>query len=92
MKTDTIKATTADVANKVRNGVDAAQDKVDATTDSLNSRLSSLEALWHEYGDAVMKNAKELGSAAEKQVRANPLAAFGIAFGAGLIVARLLRR
>ena len=96
MKTDTIKATASDVANKVRNGVDtavdAAQDKVNETAESLGSRLSSLEALWREYGDVVMKNAKELGSAAEKQVRANPLAAFGIAFGAGLIVARLLRR
>ena len=39
-----------------------------------------------------LKNAKELSAAAESQVRANPLAAFGIAFGAGIILARLLRR
>jgi len=48
--------------------------------------------LWKEYGDLMIKNAKELGTAAEKQVRANPLAAFGIAFGAGIVLARLLRR
>jgi ElaB/YqjD/DUF883 family membrane-anchored ribosome-binding protein len=89
---NTIKSTTSDVASKVRNGVDMAEDKIQDSVDSLSSRLGSLEALWKEYGDVMIKNARELGTAAEKQVRANPLAAFGIAFGAGIVIARLLRR
>jgi len=89
---NTIKSTASDVANKVRNGVDMAEDKVQDSVESLSSRLGSLESLWKEYGDVMIKNAKELSSAAEKQVRANPLAAFGIAFGAGIVIARLLRR
>lgn len=89
---NTIKSTAADVASKVRNGVDMAEDKIQDSVDSLSSRLGSLEALWKEYGDVMIKNARELGTAAEKQVRANPLAAFGIAFGAGIVIARLLRR
>jgi ElaB/YqjD/DUF883 family membrane-anchored ribosome-binding protein len=89
---NTIKSSASDVASKVRNGVDMAQDKIEESVDSLSSRLGSLEELWKEYGDLMIKNAKELGTAAEKQVRANPLAAFGIAFGAGIVLARLLRR
>ena len=89
---NTIKSTASDVAGKVRNGVDMAQDKIEDSVDSLSARLGSLEQLWKEYGDLMIKNAKELGTAAEKQVRANPLAAFGIAFGAGIVLARLLRR
>jgi len=87
-----IKDTTADLAKKARNGVDMAQDAVNDSVDSLSKRLRSLESLWGEYGDTIVKNAKELGSVAEKQVRSNPLAAFGIAFGAGILLARLLRR
>jgi len=87
-----IKETTAELAKKTRNGVDMAQDAVNDSVDALSKRLHSLESLWSEYGDAIVKNAKELGSAAEKQVRSNPLAAFGIAFGAGILLARLLRR
>jgi len=87
-----IKDTTADLAKKARNGVDMAQEAVNDSVDSLGKRLRSLESLWAEYGDVVIKNAKELGSVAEKQVRSNPLAAFGIAFGAGILLARLLRR
>jgi ElaB/YqjD/DUF883 family membrane-anchored ribosome-binding protein len=87
-----IKETTAELATKARNGVDMAQDAVNDSVDSLSKRLRSLESIWNEYGDAIVKNAKELGSVAEKQVRSNPLAAFGIAFGAGILAARLLRR
>ena len=93
MKTEnTIKATAADMANKVHNGTDAVQKTVDDTVDSMGKRLGALESLWKEYGDLVVRNAKDLSSAAEKQVRANPLASFGIAFATGLVVARLLRR
>ena len=87
-----IKSAAASAANKVRNGADAAQEKIDESVDVVSARLAALEALWKEYGDLLVKNAKEIGSAAGKQVRANPVTAFGVAFVAGLAVARLLRR
>jgi len=88
----TIKETAAETADKIHNGVDMAEEQVDETVSSFAARLSALEAQWREHGEELLASAREIGGVAEKQVRAHPLAAFGIAFAAGIIVAKLLRR
>jgi ElaB/YqjD/DUF883 family membrane-anchored ribosome-binding protein len=88
----TIKDAAADAANKIHNGVDSAEEKVDETVSAFSARLAALEAQWREHGEDLLASAREIGGIAEKQVRAHPLAAFGIAFAAGIVVARLLRR
>jgi len=88
----TIKDATADAAAKIHNGVDAAEEQVDSTVDTLSARLAALEAHWREHADDLLAGAREIGDVAGKQVRAHPVAAFGVAFVAGMVVAKLLRR
>lgn len=93
MRTDKIiKSTTADAADYLHNGVDATEEKIDASVDAFSSRLASLETYLRENGDRLLNNAKELSGSAGTQMRTHPLAAFGMAFVAGIAVARLLRR
>lgn len=52
-------------------------------------------ALQEELGDAgeqFVDGARRIGGIAAEQIRAHPLAAFGIAFAVGVVAARLLRR
>jgi ElaB/YqjD/DUF883 family membrane-anchored ribosome-binding protein len=88
----TIKATAADAAGKIHNGVNAAEEKLDESVDAVSTRLESLEAQLRDSGERLLANAKELSETAGKQMRTHPLAAFGVAFVAGIAVARLLRR
>lgn len=57
-----------------------------------NADLEELEARLRETADRLTDTAKALGSIASKQVQAHPLAAFGMAFLAGMTFARLMRR
>lgn len=77
---------------------DAARDSVDATTGEmhrLRSKLRSngahLEDELRDAGERFAQGAKKFSEAATDQVREHPLAAFGIAFAAGVVVSRWLR-
>jgi ElaB/YqjD/DUF883 family membrane-anchored ribosome-binding protein len=87
-----IKSATADAAEKIHNGVDIAEDTVDASVDGASARLAALEAQLRDTGERLLASAKEISAAAGTQVRTHPLAAFGVAFAAGIVVARILRR
>lgn len=53
------------------------------------------ERLEHDLLDAGRRfneGAKKVGAAASVQIREHPLAAFGIAFAAGVVLSRLMRR
>ena len=92
MTTEKIKSATADAAAKIHNGVDTVEKKIDASADAYSSHLASIETQLRDAGERILANAKEVSDAAGKQMRANPLAAFGVAFVAGIALARLLRR
>jgi ElaB/YqjD/DUF883 family membrane-anchored ribosome-binding protein len=78
MKTENIiKSKVADAADKLHNGVDATEEHLDESVDAFSALLAS---------------AKEMSGLASTQMRTHPLAAFGVAFVAGIAVARLLRR
>jgi ElaB/YqjD/DUF883 family membrane-anchored ribosome-binding protein len=87
-----IKSTAAKAADKIHNGVDATEAKLDESVDAVSARLESLEAQLRDSGERLLAGAKEISEAAGKQMRTHPLAAFGVAFVAGIAVARLLRR
>ncbi|MDR3386082.1 MAG: hypothetical protein P4L92_03445 [Rudaea sp.] len=87
-----VKDAAAEAANKIHNGVDQAEDAVDESVDAFSARLASLEAQLRDSGERLLASAKQMSGLAEKQVRTHPLAAFGVAFVAGIAVARLLRR
>ena len=58
---------------------------------SAEQDLEELEARLREAADRLTDTAKVLGSLATRQVQAHPMAAFGVAFLAGVTLARLLR-
>jgi ElaB/YqjD/DUF883 family membrane-anchored ribosome-binding protein len=67
------------------NSVHRLAQKVHEAVDSLEQRLG--------YGsEKVMHMQQEYGDMAREQVRANPLAAVGIAFAAGYIFSKLFSR
>ncbi|MGH8042105.1 MAG: hypothetical protein ACREPN_08695 [Rudaea sp.] len=87
-----IKKSTADVAKKLHNGIHAAEEKLDDSVDAFSARLIGLETQLRKVGERLLENARELGGSAGEQMRTHPLATFGVAFVAGITVARLLRR
>jgi len=92
MKERTVKSSVDEVAARLHNGVDAAQEKIDDNIDATAERFAALEKQLRQAGDLLLENAKTLSVEATKQVRLHPLAAFGVAFVAGITVAKLLRR
>jgi ElaB/YqjD/DUF883 family membrane-anchored ribosome-binding protein len=92
MSARTVKSTLDEAAERIHNGVDAAEDRLDENIDAFAARLATLEKQLRQTGDLLLKNAKELGGSASKQVQTHPLAAFGVAFLAGVTIAKLLRR
>lgn len=92
MKERTVKSSVDEVAAHLHNGVDAAQEKIDDNIDATAERFATLEKQLRQAGDLLLENARTLSAEATKQVRLHPLAAFGVAFVAGITVAKLLRR
>ena len=70
--------------NGSENTVHRFAQKVHEAVDTLEQKIG--------YGsDRVMSMQEEYGEMAREQVRANPLAAVGVAFAAGFILAKLFR-
>jgi ElaB/YqjD/DUF883 family membrane-anchored ribosome-binding protein len=67
-------------------------DAIDTSLDRFSARLASPETQLRESGERVLANARDLGDVAGKQMRSHPQAAFGVAFMAGIAIARLLQR
>jgi ElaB/YqjD/DUF883 family membrane-anchored ribosome-binding protein len=72
--------------------LDAAAEKIDAAADDLNERLGEIQERLKADGERLLASARELGDVISKQTRQHPLTACGVAFVAGIAVARLLRR
>ena len=66
-------------------------NKVRRIAQSLHEAVDSLEQRIGEGSERVMGLQEEYGNMAREQVRANPLAALGVAFAAGFIIAKILR-
>lgn len=66
------------------NTVHRLAQRVHEAVDTLEQRIG-------QSSDKMMSMQQEYGDMAREQVRANPLAALGVAFAAGFIVAKLFR-
>lgn len=73
-------------------GADANGTDADRLAEAAGERLADLEQQLRDAGDRLRDGARELASVASEQMRQRPLLAFGVAFLAGMTVARLLRR
>ena len=72
-------------------GLNGEETRVRRMAQSLHEAVDSLEQKIGTSADRVMGMQEEYGNMAREQVRANPLAALGVAFAAGFVIARILR-
>jgi ElaB/YqjD/DUF883 family membrane-anchored ribosome-binding protein len=72
-------------------GYSSDAKRVRKIAQSLHEAVDTLEQKLGTSADRVMGMQEEYGSMAREQVRANPLAALGVAFAAGFVIARILR-
>jgi ElaB/YqjD/DUF883 family membrane-anchored ribosome-binding protein len=72
-------------------GLNGEANRVRRMAQSLHEAVDSLEEKIGSGSERMMGLQEEYGNMAREQVRANPLAALGVAFAAGFIIARILR-
>jgi hypothetical protein len=72
-------------------GLNGDANRVRKMAQSLHEAVDSLEQKLGAGSERMMGLQEEYGNMARDQVRSNPLAALGVAFAAGFIVARILR-
>lgn len=70
----------------------AGDDELHRLRAKLRANGAKLEDDLRDAGTRFADGAKKFSEAATEQIRENPLAAFGIAFAAGIVVSRWLRR
>ncbi|HZY15582.1 MAG TPA: hypothetical protein VFE74_03075 [Ramlibacter sp.] len=73
-------------------GLNGDANKVHKLAQSLHEAVDSLEQKIGVGSDKVMSMHQEYGDMAREQVRANPLAALGVAFAAGFVLSKLFGR
>ncbi len=83
--------TSADNSGSNGAGLNGEANRVRKMAQSLHDAVDSLEQTIGSSSERMMGLQEEYGNMAREQVRANPLAALGVAFAAGFIVARILR-
>lgn len=92
MNTKETKAQIRKGADKIESGVEAAADSLAEGAEALGEHSDELQDKLRDIGRHILNTTKELSDEAAKQARLRPLAVFGVAFVAGVIVARALRR
>ena len=78
-------------AGSSANGLNGDVNRVRKVAQTLHEAVDTLEQKIGTSSDKVMSLQQEYGDMAREQVRANPLAALGVAFAAGFVIAKILR-
>jgi len=92
MNTKEIKARIHSGSERVDAAVDAAATSLGDGTDALGKQSDALQDRLRDISRNLLDSTKALTEEARRQAQLRPLAVFGVAFVAGLIVARALRR
>lgn len=83
--------TSADQGQSSTTGLNGDANRVRKMAQSLHEAVDTLEQKIGVSSDKVMNLQQEYGDMAREQVRSNPLAALGVAFAAGFVLAKILR-
>lgn len=83
---------TAESTEQLRQAARVAADGFRQAADSLRSAGRMAGEELSEAGSAAARGARDLWDQAGEAIRKNPMAAAGIAFAAGVVLSRLLRR
>jgi ElaB/YqjD/DUF883 family membrane-anchored ribosome-binding protein len=81
-----------DIADAVSGSAEDAREELRSLRARLRANGAQLEDDLREARDRFTEGARTFRGAAEEQVREHPLASFGVAFLAGVVASRLLRR
>jgi hypothetical protein len=83
--------TSAEQQGLGNNGLNGGADRVHKVAQTLHETVNALEEKLAMSNEKLMGLHDEYGTMAREQVRANPLAAVGVAFAAGFVLAKILR-
>ncbi len=78
--------------NENGSSMDHLKDRVKSIVDTAEERAESIKARAVEVKDDAMSRGNALIERATDMIKANPLKAVGVAFGAGYLGMRLFRR
>lgn len=92
MSTKINKADIHEGADKMKAGIDEVADKLADEAEMLASKAEMFDERLRDIGRRFLESTKGLTEEAAKQARLHPLAVFGVAFAAGIVLARALRR
>ena len=92
MITKEVKAQIHKTAENIESGVDTIAAGMSNGAEALGEQGEELQDKLREIGQRLLETTKALTDEAARQARLRPLAMFGIAFVAGVVVARSLRR
>lgn len=83
--------TTEQVAGKAHEAIDRIAAQVERAEERIRTAAGSAEETLKQSRDKAKVRAHEVGDEVTSFVQQHPVASIGIAFGAGLLVAALLR-
>lgn len=86
------RAAAADIEETAGAGINGSSGEAAEDIEEISERLADLEDQLRVAGERLRESAKVLSGVASRQMQLHPLAAFGVAFFAGIAVARILRR
>lgn len=79
-------------SDKISDGIEEAARTASRFGQKLRENGADLQDELLDAGERFSDGAKRIGDVAAEQIRAHPLAAFGIAFAIGVVATRLMRR
>lgn len=90
MSAQSAKSTVTPIETGAHGG--AAEEVEESAAAASDDTLGLLEEQLRQTADTLKESARALGDLASLQIQQRPLAAIGVAFLAGLVAAKLLRR
>jgi ElaB/YqjD/DUF883 family membrane-anchored ribosome-binding protein len=88
---DTIEEAGESIADVAKTSAKTAKNEFGKLGAKLRANGARLEDELSDARDRIGEVARKFGDAAAEQIREHPLAAFGIAFAAGVVLSRILR-
>jgi len=92
MSTKEVKAQLHKGVDRIESGMEAAAAGLGNGVDALAEQRDEFLETLRDLGRRMLDSSKALSDEAVKQARLRPLAVFGVAFLAGVVAARVLRR
>ncbi len=80
-----------ETAEAAKESMESLRGELHRLKEKLRANGAQLEDDLQDAGERFVDGAKKFGSAAAEQIREHPLAAFGVAFAAGVVLSRLFR-